>query len=124
MARNGTLTHKQVRAVEQLLVCRTHVDAAAAAGISLRQLERWIADPDFKGAVAAASRERLESAIGQLRIAAREAIDTLRDALSDTHAANRIRAASVLLSSALETELVDLANRVAALEAAAQIGAR
>jgi len=110
------LSDKQRRAIAALLVEPTVQGAAARAGIGERTLRRWLDDAGFKAAYAAASRDRLSETIGRLRAAAGEAVETLRAALQDERAANRIRAATVLLDTAIKVEVDDLARRVAELE--------
>lgn len=112
------LTDKQRRAIAALLTERTVQGAAARAGVGERTLRRWLDDAAFRAAYTEVSRQRLGEAVGQLRAVAGEAVETLRAALQDEHASNRIRAAIALLDTAVKVEVDDLARRVAELEAA------
>ena len=60
----------------------------------------------------------LGETVGRLRCAASEAVDALRDALHADAPAVRVRAAQVLLDSAIKVEIDDLARRVELLEGA------
>jgi transposase len=115
------LSDRQRRAIEALLTSKSTAEAAARIGISARTIERWKRDPDFRNAYHAASRARLAETVGRLRSAAAEAVETLRAALQDDLTSNRIRAASVLLDTAIKAEIDDLASRVDALEARQQL---
>ena len=112
------LTDKQRRAIAALLVERTIEKAAQAAQVSERQLYRWLDNGPFKASLTEASRQRLAETLGRLRVVANEAVETLRDALRDKGTANRIRAAQILLDTAVKVEVDHLNARVAALESA------
>jgi len=69
MAVNGgkKLSRNQERTVAALLSARTIPEAATAAGIGSRMLERWLSeDPDFVEEYRAARRRVVEGAIGGL----------------------------------------------------------
>lgn len=112
------LNGKQRRAIAALLISRTVEQAAVEAGVGERTLYRWLDDRDFRAAYTEASRQLLAETIGRLRAVAGEAVETLRAALQDDLTSNRIRAASVLLDTAVKVEVDDLARRVAELEGA------
>jgi len=111
------LSERQWRAIEALLVAPSVTAAATRAGVAERTLWRWLKDDRFRDAYRAAGRERLNECVSRLRAAAGDAVEALRAALNDQHTANRIRAATVLIQHALEVEVDELAERVAALEA-------
>jgi hypothetical protein len=111
---------RQGRAIEALLATKSTSEAATLTGIGARTIERWKRDAAFQDAFRAASRDRLAETVGRLRGAASEAVNALRDALTDERVSNRIRAATVLLETAVKVELDDLARRVEALEATQQ----
>ncbi len=113
------LSGRQRRAIEALLLAPNVTAAAARAGIGERTLRRWLnEDERFRSAYRAAGHARLNETVGRLRAAAGEAVDALRAGLTDACMSNRIRAATVLLEHAVKLEVDDLADRVAALEAA------
>ena len=94
------LTTKQTRAVEALLRCRTHEDAARAAGISPRTLRRWLAEDDFQDALHDAVRESLADAVLKLKSSAVTAIDALVDVAQDAESEHaRVQAAGRLLDA-------------------------
>ena len=112
------LNGKHRRAIAALLTSRTVEQAAIAAGVGERTLYRWLDDPDFRAAYTDASRQLLAETVGRLRAATGEAVDALRAALQDDLTSNRIRAATVLLDTAVKVEVDDLSRRVAELEEA------
>lgn len=116
------VSDRQRRAIEALLSTKSTSEAATVCGVGARTIERWKRDQTFRDAFRAASRDRLAETVGRLRGAASEAVNALRDALSDERVSNRIRAASVLLETAVKVEIDDLARRVEALEATQQQG--
>lgn len=103
MAVQVALTPKQVRAAQALLRCRTHEDAARAAGISPRTLRRWLAQDDFQEAVHDAVRESLADAVLRLKSSAGTAIDALVDIAQDAESEHaRVQAAGRLLDANLK----------------------
>lgn len=111
------LSERRRRAIEALLTARTVTAAAAQCGVGERTLRRWLADEAFRAAYREVGRQRLSDTVNRLRAAADEAVEALRTALADDRTSNRIRAATVLLETAVKLEVDDLAVRVQALEA-------
>ncbi len=113
------LTPNQTRAVAALLTHGSPGKAAAAAGVSLRTLSRWQADPVFRAAVRTASTQALDATIGLLRTATSKALATLVEALKSKESeALRVRAAGLILDHALKADADQLRARVEALEEA------
>jgi hypothetical protein len=112
-------------AIAALLTAPTVGDAAKAARVSEKTLRRWLAEPAFAEPYRAARRQALDTAIGTLTAATGEAVVTLRRNMSEAAPpAVQVRAAVALLDLALRgAELIDLAERVEQLEAAAREGA-
>ena len=107
------LTPKQTRAVEALLRCRTHEDAAKAAGISPRTLRRWLAEDDFQDALHDAVRESLSDAVLMLKSSAVTAIGALVDVAQDAESEHaRVQAAGRLLDANMRL-LQDAARGIA-----------
>jgi hypothetical protein len=91
--------------------------AARAAGVSERTAFRRVADPVFRQAVSQARAELLARAVGLLADSATEAAKTLRALLAAESEGVRVRAAVALLDAAMRgVELIDLAERLTALE--------
>lgn len=103
------LTARQHRAVAALLTTRSIRVAARAIGVGERAMRRWLAEPAFRGAYAAASRDTLGHVVAQLRAASTEALDTLREALGAENEGVRVRATTALLHLAVRCD--DLAER-------------
>jgi transposase len=109
---------KREQAIAALLTAASIKDAAQAVGISERTLRRWLDDDaGFAADYHAARRRAIEVAIANLQQAAGEAAATLRRNLAAAAPAVQVRAAIAILQEAAKgTELLDLLNRVAALE--------
>ena len=113
------LRRRQERSIQALLQEPTVALAAKAAKVGESTLWRYLADPDFLGRYRLARRSATEAAVALAQQAAAEAITTLRQELAGARAADRIRAALALVDIAVRgVELVDLAQRVEAIERA------
>lgn len=118
-----TLTTKQMKAVEALLQAETIRHAAEMAGISERTLYRWLKDPrweHFQAEYGDARRQATRHAVGRLQAASSDAVTILRRIMFDEsqQGAARVAAARSILEFAFKgSELQDLSERIAALEA-------
>jgi hypothetical protein len=93
--------------------------AGEAAGVSGRTVRRWREDSAFEAQVQEARRAILAEAVAALGAAAREAVDTLRAALTEDSANIRVRAAMGIISALPGlAEHADLNERLTRLEAA------
>lgn len=124
MAENDTvrpLSPKQSAAIAALLTSSTNEAAAKKAGVSLRTLNRWLVEPNFRRALRLAQDEALERTFNRLAAVGAEAVQVLLEVAADKEAAPaaRVSAARAILENLLRyTELHSLAERIAALEAA------
>lgn len=113
------LTAKQKRAISALLLHGTVTAAAKVAGMSARQIHRWLAEPEFSSALQTASDDALAATVRKLKNASNGAVGTLEQIHQDPEATNadRSRAATALLSHVLRlTELAEIERRLIALE--------
>jgi hypothetical protein len=119
MAGHGEkLSRKNELAVCALLAQPTVEAAAAEVGVSHRTLKTWLQLPAFRAAYRAARLAVLEQTVGQLAQAGLKAVAVLVEALEAPRAADRIRAAAVILAHAQRgAELADLAEELAELRA-------
>jgi hypothetical protein len=113
---------KMEAAIAALLSQRNHEEAAVAAGVSKRTLNRWLKLPVFQSAYLQARRAAMVQANARLQQAASAAVSTLLKVMVDasTPAAVRVRAADSILArgnQGLENE--DLVARLDAVERAA-----
>ncbi len=117
----ASLTPRQIKAVAALLEHERLVDAAKACGVPERTLTRWRnEDPAFRAALSRAGADLLRDAVRVLQVGASAAAIALVGMANGTAlaVAPRINAAKAVLDSVTRlTDLVDLAARVAALEA-------
>jgi len=119
MAQNGVLSPAQRRAVAAIMTTRTTTAAAAEAGVSLRTLQRWLTDPDFRAALAAAEADVLAVTTRAVLANTLAAVDTLKAAIDDPEAGHgvKVRAADLLLVHGPRLyELRTLEARLQALE--------
>jgi DNA-binding MurR/RpiR family transcriptional regulator len=114
-------SRKQEQAIAALLAEPTIAAAAARVGVSEVTVARWLREPSFAAAYRKARRDVVEQAVGRLQQAAGEAVDALKGNLTAANPAAVNSAARAILEHAIKgVELVDLAERVEALEAAAK----
>ena len=102
-----------------LLTSATKAEAAAKAGISDRQLRRYLDKPEFRVEYQRRKTAMVEDATRQLQASLTGAIQALRDIAEDQRTADhaRIQAArAILLYCVRYTETADILNRIEALE--------
>lgn len=115
------LSRKQEQAIAALLTQPTLQAAAASVGVNPMTLTRWHRLPVFKDAYRAARREAVSQAIAAVQRATNDAVQTLRDVMTDRECppASRIAAARAVLDTAFKgVDIEDLAARLEALEEA------
>ncbi len=118
------LNAKQDKAIAALLSSATIQNAAKEAGISERQIHRWLADDqEFDAAYRRARWRATQQAIARLQQVSSAAVTVLISIAADKHMppSSRVAAASKLLDLALRAvEVEELEARLTALEAAAK----
>src|SRR5437868_9071496 len=113
-------TTKQEKAIIALLNEPTTKDAAEAAGVSEVTLWRWLQNPEFRASYMEVRRVAVQRAIARTQAATSEAVETLREVMSDKSAkgSERIAAAKAILDYAMKgIELEDHEMRLQDLEA-------
>jgi hypothetical protein len=112
-------------AIGALLAYPTITEAANSLGLSEKTLRRWLRDPGFCARYRAARRQAMEQSIAAMQQASSHAVDALVRNLNCGVPTAEISAARALLEHALDAgEVVDLAERIDALEARAAEQAR
>jgi hypothetical protein len=117
------LDARQERMILALLEHPTNEKAAAALGISAVTLWRATKKPEFAEAFRKARREAFSQSVARLQHASNAAVGTLLRVMTDREApaASRVRAADVVLQTALRgMEMEDIETRVAELERATE----
>jgi len=122
MVKKNELSAKQKRCIVALISCRNIGEAIEAAGICRTTLSRWLEQPHFTAALAAAEGNILKQASAALTAGQLEAIETIRNLMTarNTTAAIRLRAANDYLNlgfklrelSSIEQRLTDLEKAV------------
>ena len=124
MAENSALSRRQTRFVAELLGAKTVEGAARAAGIAPRTAWRYLENDAVKTALSRRQDGLLGHAARRLATETSAALDVLHDVMAtEPKAAPRVSAARAVVDGALKlTELVELTERVAAVEARLQKG--
>lgn len=118
MGDNVALKANQARALESLLTFGNITTAAEAAGVTRRTIHRWLAEPEFKTALANAEAAALAAVARAMAGNASKATAALVAILDNPEASDRdkIAAARVLLGSlpnirllgSIESQLAEL----------------
>jgi hypothetical protein len=117
----GRRPQREDAALAALLSEPTIATAATKAGIGESTLLRWMAEPAFKTQLLAARRSVVEGVIGRLQQVATQAVDSLTRNSTCGIPAVEVGATKAVLDQAIKAvELVDLAERVEALEQVAE----
>jgi hypothetical protein len=114
------VTSKQEKAIIALLKEPTTREAAEAAGVSEVTLWRWLQNSEFRASYMEVRRVAVQRAIARTQAATSEAVETLREVMSDKSAkgSERISAAKAILDYAMKgIELEDHEQRLEELEA-------
>lgn len=123
MADNVTTTPdlkpQQRRAIAALLTERDIRAAALKCEVSERVLYRWLELPEFKTELRAASKQAIDTAILRLSELSGQAVETLREVMTDKEASagTRVQAANIALARLLDLrELQELEERLQKIE--------
>lgn len=118
MSKKDTLTPKQSKAIAAILAQPTIEKAAAAAGISERQLHRWLDLPEFRAELKAAENGLIESAGARLSAGLDLALTALADLIkgAESESVRRAAAAEWINQTFKIQELRTLAERIDELE--------
>jgi len=117
------LSRKKEQAITSLLQCPTIADAAKASGIGEATLFRWLKDTEFMMEFRNARMEIVRHAIAQLQNATGQAVQTLREVMTDEECtpSSRVTAAKTILEMSFRAvEIESLEERIVALEEANQ----
>jgi|SRR5215212_3434121 len=113
------ITPKQERGIAALVTCKTIEEAATKAAVTPRTLHRWREDPLFEAEFRHARRQALDAGVSSLQCGLSEAVEVLRDCLSERSPHIRIRAALGLIEHALAAhQAFELEQRIKILEEA------
>ena len=115
------MTYKKRKLIAALLTTRTEGEAAAMAGISLRTVARWLAQPIFQDelrkATQAAGRKLVDETMRQLTEGQAKALEVLQDVMQRGKDNERRQAATSWLTIWREIkESQDLEERLSRLE--------
>lgn len=113
-------TRKQEQFIAALLSQSTIEAAAKLVGIGDVTAWRWMKTPDFQAEYREARREAMKQTTSRLQMAAREAVDALREVQrSGESESARVSAARTILEQSIKSaDLEDVQARLEALEQA------
>ena len=115
------LSRRKEQALAALLHHSTIKAAAEAVGVNEKTLRVWMANPDFLRAYRAARSQLVENAVAQMQRAAGAAVAVLTGKLTSEKDVDVIKAALGIYDRSVRgVELLDLLERVEALEQAAK----
>ena len=117
------MTPKQQKALLALLTEPTKTKAAGAAGITMKTLRGYLADPEFQAEYRKAFGSMVEDATRQAQQALAPALSTLREIVESEgeKATDRISAARSILEYGMKlTEQFDILTRLDELEKMAE----
>jgi len=119
-----TLTARQEKAVVALITSKSLEEAAQKSGVSPKTLYRWRhEDPLFATAWHSARREALDAGVSALQSGVSEAVQVLRECLTERNPHVRIRAALGLIEHGLAAhQSFELEQRIRQLEEASGEG--
>ena len=128
--RHGALTFRQYRAISLLLQGHTDKAIGQILGIRPETMCKWWRKSEFRKVYEKHAQQILYSAMAEAKKALKEAIATLRAELRSEKAADRIRAAGMLIQSAFKAQevteiigaLIEMKEFKAELEAAKRSG--
>lgn len=123
---DSTLTAKQHIALAALLGGATIEAAAQAAGVNAATVHRWLNLREFQNAQDEGRRHLAQLGLAQLQGLTATAVETVRSILDDRALppAVRLRAAELVINSATKyLELVDLEQRISAIEGMGELAA-
>lgn len=100
MAVNGSLSHKQRLLILTLLSEKTIEEAAEKAKISERTAHRWLKQPRFKKALAAAQQQAVRAAIDRLHVGLAKALDKLLILVDDANSSVALKASIAVIEHA------------------------
>ena len=111
------LSARQLKALACLLRDDSPRRAAKSAGVAASTLYRWMANPDFKKALAAQRKAMIQTALDRAVANIEKAVSTLIRLLDCESPAVQRGAAGDLLDLALRvTDIADLENRLSEVE--------
>jgi len=112
------LTVKQRRTIAAIITSRTHEDAMQIARITRQTFYKWMKSPAFRDELNRQLDDFTADAIGQLKSAAGEAVQTLRGLLASESENVRLRAALGIIDQINKAKELEITARLDAIEKA------
>ena len=113
------LSPRQVTALQVLAGGGSTSEAATAAGVNIRSVERWMRQKEFRNALRTTQAAVIDSIAARLVALAKVSVETLHDVLSDKEASHSIKvrvAVAALEAAAKWHQATAVEERLAAVE--------
>ena len=110
------LTPKQRRTIAAIITTRTHEDAMQTVGVTRQTFYKWLKIPAFRDELRRRLDDLTEDAIGQLKSAAGEAVQTLRGLLKSENESTRLRASIAIIDQIHKAKELDIIARLEEIE--------
>lgn len=126
MSEDVRLSTNQKKALAAILGSPSLVAAAEVSKLSDRTLRRYLSDPVFRAALAAAESDAIDQATRRLLQLTDRAIDTFDRVLSDPAAreGSQLRAAAMVVDNLIRLRDLAIEKRISELETAVYHGAK
>lgn len=111
-----SLTAKQRRTIAAIITTRTYEDAMRAAGITRQTFYKWLKTAAFRAELTRQLDDFTADAIGQLKSAAVEAVQTLRGLLASENENIQLRAALGIIDQINRAKELEITARLDAIE--------
>ncbi|MDQ3012636.1 MAG: hypothetical protein M3X11_18235 [Acidobacteriota bacterium] len=115
------MTQKHEKGLMALLESKSLAEAAVIAGVTVRTLQNWQAQPEFQRAYRAARRQLVESAIVRLQSVSDQAVEALTRQLNSSLPQVQVASARIILGFAVASVgTIEIEDRLDQLEGALQ----
>lgn len=115
-----TLSPKKTKAITALLECKSLGDAAARVGASVRQVQRWLDEPEFRRVLDTEQAKVTRQVYNRLVILTGQAVDVLEELLTKPEGKGayirRLVANDILDQAKKYRELTSIEERLQELE--------
>lgn len=110
------LTARQKRALAAILAARNYEEAIPESGVCRQTFYSYLKAPHFKAELDRRLNELTDSAIGRIKGAAGEAVETLRALIGSDNESIRLRAAQGIIDYTLKARELEIGARLDAIE--------
>lgn len=110
------LTARQKRALAAILAARNYEEAIPDSGVCRQTFYSYLRDPSFKAELDRQLNQLMDSALGRIKGAAGEAVETLRALIGSDNESIRLRAAQGIIDYTLKARELEIGARLDEIE--------